>query len=61
MKIKEGGVGAEQVEGKMSNSDYNNFNEIYHKMDHKKKWVLSTGKIVEDSLHEFGLRCAYEQ
>ncbi|ORZ15301.1 hypothetical protein BCR42DRAFT_416826 [Absidia repens] len=36
------------------------FRQKYHAMDDEKKWKLSTGKIVEDSLYSFGKKCATE-
>ncbi|RGB23766.1 hypothetical protein C1646_615155, partial [Rhizophagus diaphanus] len=32
----------------------------YSKMNHSEKWTLSTGKIVEDALHDFGVKCRHE-
>ncbi|CAH1758936.1 7200_t:CDS:2 [Entrophospora sp. SA101] len=51
----------DEVVEEMQNSDYDKFTERYQKMDNDKKWKLTTGKIVEDSLYEFGMRHKYEQ
>ncbi|CAJ0630513.1 14762_t:CDS:2 [Entrophospora sp. SA101] len=50
----------DEVVEEMQNSDYDKFTERYQKMDNDKKWKLTTGKIVEDSLYEFGMRHKYE-
>ncbi|CAG8547968.1 13436_t:CDS:2, partial [Funneliformis caledonium] len=49
-----------EVVEEMQNTDYENFTERYQNMDNDRKWKLTTGKIVEDSLYEFGMRCKYE-
>ncbi|SRR6266542_1193170 len=46
---------------KLSPFDYDDFTEKYCKMDDNKKWVLTTGTVVEDALYEFGMKCVYEQ
>ena len=45
----------------MSHVDFTKFTEAYEQMDSTKKWVLSSGKVVEDELHKFGLKCTHEQ
>jgi len=45
----------------MSASDYEKFREKYNNMETSKKWLLSTGTVVEDKLYEFGLKCTQEQ
>lgn len=47
--------------GEITSADYEGFKSSYFKMDQAKKWVLSTGTIVEDRLYEFGLQCTQEQ
>lgn len=37
------------------------FRAEYQKMNDRKKWRLSTGKIVEDEVYNFGLECEEEQ
>ena len=37
------------------------FKRIYEKMEDQKKWILSSGKVVEDELYKFGIRCKHEQ
>ena len=49
----------EQVQ--MSEEDLNKFTEAFQKLENKKKWVLTSGKVVEDELYKFGMRCNYEQ
>ncbi|RUS17728.1 hypothetical protein BC937DRAFT_89561 [Endogone sp. FLAS-F59071] len=34
--------------------------ETYRKMEDSRKWRLSTGKVVEDSLYKFAINCPYE-
>ncbi|CAG8618387.1 1540_t:CDS:10, partial [Acaulospora morrowiae] len=44
----------------MSVYDYKKYEKSYAKLDDSKKWVLTTGTVVEDALYKFGLRCKYE-
>ncbi|CAI2165885.1 18039_t:CDS:10 [Funneliformis geosporum] len=50
----------EEVVEEMCMSDYDEFTDRYQKMDNDKKWELTTGKIVEDGLYEFWMKCKYE-
>ncbi|CAI2191283.1 2308_t:CDS:10 [Funneliformis geosporum] len=43
-----------------SKIDLAEFEKTYSKMNHSEKWTLSTGKIVEDALHDFGVKCRHE-
>ncbi|CAI2193859.1 18317_t:CDS:2, partial [Funneliformis geosporum] len=45
----------------MSEEDFNKFTKVFQKLENKKKWVLTSGKVVEDELYKFGMRCNYEQ
>ena len=45
----------------MTALDYEKYKKAYVKMNNEKKWILTTGKIIEDALYNFGLRCKYEQ
>ncbi|RUS26066.1 hypothetical protein BC938DRAFT_471275 [Jimgerdemannia flammicorona] len=38
----------------------NKLTETYRKMEDSRKWRLSTGKVVEDSLYKFAINCPYE-
>ena len=49
----------EQVQ--MSEEDFNKFTKAFQKLEDSKKWVLTSGKVVEDELYKFGMRCNYEQ
>ncbi|CAH1767987.1 9770_t:CDS:2, partial [Entrophospora sp. SA101] len=40
--------------------DYEKFRQTYNRMETSKKWVLSTGTVVEDNLYDFGLKCTQE-
>ncbi|CAG8597602.1 9468_t:CDS:10 [Ambispora gerdemannii] len=48
----------EQVQ--MSEEDFNKFTKAFQKLENTKKWVLTSGKVVEDELYKFGMRCNYE-
>ncbi|CAB4400787.1 unnamed protein product [Rhizophagus irregularis] len=48
----------EQV--RMSEEDFNKFTKAFQKLENTKKWVLTSGKVVEDELYKFGMRCNYE-
>ena len=37
------------------------FEKTYLKMNDSDKWILSMGKIVEDALYNFGIKCRHEQ
>jgi hypothetical protein len=37
------------------------FRNKYSKMNDLDKWTLSTGKIVENALYNFGIKCRHEQ
>ena len=45
----------------MKQIDYDRFTSTFNRMENEKKWILSTGKVIEDELHKFGLRCKNEQ
>lgn len=45
----------------MTALDYDKFTGEFQKLENDKKWDLSTGKIVEDELYKFGMKCRYEQ
>ncbi|GET03382.1 C2H2-type zinc finger transcription factor [Rhizophagus clarus] len=47
-------------DGQMSASDYEKFRQKYNNMETSKKWLLSTGTVVEDKLYDFGLKCTRE-
>lgn len=49
----------EQVQ--MSEEDFNRFTKAFKNLENEKKWVLTSGKVVEDELYKFGMRCNYEQ
>ena len=50
----------EQVQ--MSEKDFNKFTKAFQKLENtKKKWILTFGKIIEDELYKFSMRCNYEQ
>ncbi|CEP08874.1 hypothetical protein, partial, partial [Parasitella parasitica] len=38
----------------------NKFRATYASLADQKKWVLKTGKVVEDEIFQFGLQCQYE-
>ncbi|CAG8765385.1 8_t:CDS:10, partial [Dentiscutata erythropus] len=42
------------------NIDLSEFKKKYSKMNDSDKWTLSTGKIVEDALYNFGIKCRHE-
>ncbi|PKK63744.1 hypothetical protein RhiirC2_666905 [Rhizophagus irregularis] len=44
----------------MSEEDFNKFTKAFQKLENTKKWVLTSGKVVEDELYKFGMRCNYE-
>ncbi|GBC09386.1 hypothetical protein RclHR1_08810005 [Rhizophagus clarus] len=44
-----------------SKIDLAEFERTYSKMNDSNKWTLSTGKIVEDALYNFGIKCRHEQ
>ncbi|KAG9287625.1 hypothetical protein G9A89_023975 [Geosiphon pyriformis] len=44
----------------ISEPDYESFTRAYNGMKNDKKWVLSTGTIVEDALYNFGIKCMHE-
>ncbi|RGB28441.1 hypothetical protein C1646_819106 [Rhizophagus diaphanus] len=48
----------EQVQ--MSEEDFNKFTKAFRKLENTKKWILTSGKVVEDELYKFGMRCNYE-
>nr|CAG8618853.1 6969_t:CDS:2 [Entrophospora candida] len=39
--------------------DYEKYKKAYAKMNNEKKWILTTGKIIEDALYNFGLHCSF--
>lgn len=39
----------------------NKFRATYASLAEQKKWILKTGKVVEDEIFQFGLQCQYEQ
>ncbi|CAG8615005.1 11749_t:CDS:2, partial [Gigaspora rosea] len=41
--------------------EFTEFEKTYLKMNDSDKWTLSTGKIVEDTLYNFGIKCRHEQ
>ncbi|PKY49402.1 hypothetical protein RhiirA4_465379 [Rhizophagus irregularis] len=45
----------EQVQ--MSEKDFNKFTKAFQKLENTKKWVLTSGKVVEDELYKFGMKC----
>ena len=45
----------------MTALDYEKYKKAYAKMNNEKEWILTTGKIIEDALYNFGLHCKYEQ
>ncbi|CAG8572283.1 13057_t:CDS:2, partial [Cetraspora pellucida] len=45
--------GIEQI--RVSNMDYDNFTKAFQELDDSKKWVLRSGKVVEDELYKFGM------
>ncbi|RUP43198.1 hypothetical protein BC936DRAFT_137490, partial [Jimgerdemannia flammicorona] len=46
--------------GNDSEPDYESFTRAYNSMENDKKWVLTTGTIVEDALYDFGVKCMHE-
>ncbi|CAG8685114.1 4347_t:CDS:10 [Rhizophagus irregularis] len=40
--------------------EFTEFEKTYLKMNDSDKWKLSTGKIVEDALYNFGIKCRHE-
>ena len=46
---------------KMTDKEMKEFESTYRSMAQNTKWVLSTGKVVEDELFLFGKRCRFEQ
>ena len=40
---------------------YQQFTDKYQKIPQESKWTLSTGKVVEDALYAFGMKCSHEQ
>ncbi|CAI2197564.1 17209_t:CDS:10, partial [Funneliformis geosporum] len=45
----------------MTSLAYQQFTATYQKIPQENKWTLSTGKIVEDALYAFGIKCSHEQ
>ena len=45
----------------MTSSAYQQFADKYQKIPNEGKWTLKTGKIVEDTLYTFGMKCSHEQ
>lgn len=37
------------------------FHLAFEDMEKDRKWTLSTGKVVEDALYNFGTKCSHEQ
>ncbi|RIA79722.1 hypothetical protein C1645_47907 [Glomus cerebriforme] len=44
----------------MTSLAYQQFTATYQKIPQENKWTLSTGKIVEDALYAFGMKCSHE-
>ncbi|PKK58077.1 hypothetical protein RhiirC2_347831 [Rhizophagus irregularis] len=44
----------------MTEVDFNKFTEVFQQLKDNKKWILKSGKVVEDELYKFGMRCHYE-
>ncbi|CAG8585583.1 12542_t:CDS:10, partial [Cetraspora pellucida] len=44
-------------QNRVSNMDYDNFTKAFQELDDNKKWVLRSGKVVEDELYKFGMKC----
>ena len=44
-----------------SKIDLAEFEKTYSKMNDSDKWILSTEKMVEDALYNFGIKCKHEQ
>ncbi|RUS30220.1 hypothetical protein BC938DRAFT_479702 [Jimgerdemannia flammicorona] len=51
----------DEPSGSDSEPDYESFTRAYNSMENDKKWVLTTGTIVEDALYDFGVKCTHEQ
>ncbi|CAG8442209.1 10325_t:CDS:2 [Acaulospora colombiana] len=45
----------------MLEEDFKKFTKAFQKLENTKKCVLTSGKVVEDELYKFGMRCNYEQ
>lgn len=64
IKSGKGGVNVEEANSddaiKMTLTAYQQFTNKYLKIPKEDKWTLSTGKIVEDALYVFGMKCSYE-
>ncbi|RUP52108.1 hypothetical protein BC936DRAFT_141103 [Jimgerdemannia flammicorona] len=50
----------DEPSGSDSEPDYESFTRAYNSMENDKKWVLTTGTIVEDALYDFGVKCTHE-
>ncbi|CAG8618502.1 728_t:CDS:10 [Paraglomus brasilianum] len=60
LKRDQNELATDDGEVQMSHVDITRFKEAYEQMDDTKKWVLSSGKVVEDQLYKFGLKCTHE-